>query len=285
MLGTPIILFGSQLVLLILSGNLLWGTGLVIAVAIGLVLMCLRGWKNKAARFEHYYELVQQKRDELTATNKLLHSDHHLLVHITANYALLTEIIAGGGQVVGAGLVSAAAPAPSSHDTSEKKHLGSSENVFNPPPLCRVSSKLERHEQVMALVITDEAETSVTEGTKFNVVVCYPQEALQKAASPNCTPLQQLHTWALIEVIRCEKEKYKIDIPRTAYQSRGAMALAMRYVIDRARREGAREIYGSLTHFGLEAHRVRLYCFYIKKFGFTHTPLPGDGYGIVQKFL
>ena len=141
----------------------------------------------------------------------------------------------------------------------------------------------------MALVITDEAEApvvEVVEGTKFNVVVCQPQEALRQPASPSCNPLQQVQTWARIEVIRREKAKYEIDIPPTGtYQSRGAMALAMRYVIDRARREGAKELYGPLTSFEWESHRVRLYCFYIKKFQFIHTPLPGNGYGIVQKFL
>ena len=112
MLGTPVILLGSQLILLILSSNLLWGTGLVIAVVFGLLLLRLQGWKSKAARFEHYYELVREKRDELTATNKSLQSDNQLLGHMTANYALLTELVARGGQVVGAGLVSVVAPAP-----------------------------------------------------------------------------------------------------------------------------------------------------------------------------
>ncbi|MGY3089942.1 hypothetical protein ACVWYF_002990 [Hymenobacter sp. UYAg731] len=179
-----------------------------------------------------------------------------------------------GGAVLALTTVSAQSKYVAVIEEEPGAHLGSKENIFLPIPVCgpRVPEAATVQEPVVVLTNKpfDASESS------FHIVVLRTQDAIAKEALQQLSPLTfvaKIHVDILNEDKVNASKRYKFDIDNVSGKSRGANSLAMDWLLKRTKQEGVKEIFGTLTQSIInEAHRIRLYNFYIIKYGFVYNP-------------
>ncbi len=155
-------------------------------------------------------------------------------------------------------------------------HWGSEADIFMPIPIFTIKKdEAVPIERVPVVVLTDKATDAGTNA--FHIVVLQPQQApaqveihaIRRPVFEAC-----IHVTIIRDFRQQKPTQYQLYIVPTATISQGANSLAMDWLVKRAQKEGVEEIFGFLTHSIVdEAHRGRLYSFYLKKHGFVHTPI------------
>lgn len=153
-------------------------------------------------------------------------------------------------------------------------HQGSATDIFFPAPALPPPRYANVPvEQVPVLVLTNAVSDAAT--SSFHIVVLQPSDAWAQAAlRPGSPPVFAAHI--TVDIRRDSwlenSRQYYFCVEPGATISRGANSVAMAWLIKRAEQAGVREICGVLTQDIInEAHRGRLYNFYLRKHGFLYT--------------
>ena len=240
----------------------------------------IRAERKSSAHYKKMFLTTVATLGETNAQQAALRTGNELLHKQVMDGENTWDFVAGylanGGAVLALTTLS---KSPSQTRLSQQESgppQGSEADVFVPIPACPVRSidtAVAAREPV--LVLTSKADD--TDDTPFHIVVLRPADTLDQAVRKQlCSPVFV----ACIEVsIRRDPwpgnaKRYEIFIEPVRELSRGAASLAMNWLLDRAGKEGVQEIGGSLTQSIInEAHRGRLYHFYVRKHGFGYTAL------------
>jgi len=241
-------------------------------------------WRRQADSYEKLLWAMMKSADaaeeELTAlkvVNKQLVDTQVAWGHA---WDFVADCVAQGGAVLALATLPEQPTPPAASWQEDEPHQGSKENVFAPVPLCR--SKTQRAMQAETprepvLVLTTQQADATTHA--FELLVLRPRDAVSRAMLPQRRPQVFM---ACIEVSISPKlaltgvKSYNLYIDSVPGISRGATSLAMDQLLLRAQREGVQQITGTLTQsISDEAHRARLYSFYLVKYGFSYDPDSG----------
>ncbi|WP_045687740.1 hypothetical protein [Hymenobacter sp. AT01-02] len=137
-------------------------------------------------------------------------------------------------------------------------------HAFDPIPECRkpVEEAAVADKEKVYLFTDDPTD----EADNFTVFVFNPKDAGQHGNSAFIA--------RIVVTTTIGSNRYTIDVYNDGQQhrSRGGNSLAMDYVLKRAKKHGIEALNGQLIHFTEERDRIRLYCFYGHKYGFTYEP-------------
>ncbi len=258
--------------------DVLFGGLLAVAILAVVAAQQAYTWYQSSLHYEQKWKDRCDAHGHANAQIKALESNNSQLKqeleYWENTWNFTADYLNKGGAVLALNTATSQSKYAAATEEETAPHLGSKENIFLPIPVCSLKIQDAAIEQEPVAILTNMLGD--TSGRSFHIVVLRLQDAIAKEILKHLCPpvfVAKIHVDILEERIFNAGKRYKLDIEPVSGKSRGANSLAMDWLLKRAKEEGVKEIFGTLTQSIInEAHRIRLYNFYIRKYGFIYTP-------------